>query len=301
MSRPRTSASTWRRRAIAIRRAAMLVVRSIGLVVGLWLARALGRPEDVETRLHRWASKTTRSLGLRIHVEGEIPSGPVVLVANHLSYLDIPLLWTLVPGRFVARADVADWPGVGPASRTLGTIFLDRARRRSLLDVLPRMTDALRSGEAVVFFPEATSTRGADVLPFKSSLFEASVRTGAPVVAASLQYETKDRNQPARECVCWWGDMTFLPHVRRLLTLPSIEARVRFSPVLDPPSEGFAAELPIEERAGRIPSTPNHARKRKELCRRAYEAVQKKFIPTTPPESSERAGPPPRTPISAAN
>jgi 1-acyl-sn-glycerol-3-phosphate acyltransferase len=277
------------RRLVALRRGTMLVARSLALVSGLWVARGLNRPDDTERRVRRWARRTMRSLCVRIRVEGEVPAGPVVLVANHLSYLDIPLLWTLVPGRFVARADVADWPGVGRAARLLGTLFLDRARKRALLDVLPRMTDALRDGDAVVFFPEATSTRGARVLPFKSALFEAAVRSGAPVVAASLEYETADRNRPADTAVCWWGDMTFLSHVGRLLTLPRIEARVRFSRPLLPPSEGFAADRPMESSAGSRSSSPHHSRKRKELCRLAYEAVQKKFVPTTPPESYGRA------------
>lgn len=289
------------RRLVALRRGTMLVVRSLSLVFGLLVARGLNRPADPERRVRRWARRTMRSLGVRIRVEGEVPTGPVVLVANHLSYLDIPLLWTLVPGRFVARADVADWPGIGSAARTLGTLFLDRTRKRALLDVLPRMTDALRDGGAVVFFPEATSTRGAAVLPFKSALFESAIRTGAPVVAASLDYETSDRNRPADTSVCWWGDMTFLPHLGRLLTLPRIEARVRFSRPLPPPSEGFAADRPMERRAGARSSSPHHSRKRKELCRLAYEAVQKKFVPTTPPESFGPADRPRPIPSEAAS
>ncbi|MFO0688107.1 MAG: lysophospholipid acyltransferase family protein [Myxococcota bacterium] len=223
----------------------------------LWRRERADRGGAEADRLgRRWARTLRRRMDLRIVVEGEPPEGPVAIVANHLSYLDVVALWCVVPGVFVARADVAQWPLVGLASRLIGTIFLDRARKRDLLRVVPELSSALGAGRNVVFFPEATSSPGADVLPFRSSLFEAAARREVPVVGVSLQYETPEPGPEAALAVCWWGDMTFLRHVYALLALPHVVVRIRFAEPIPP------------------------SRDRKALCRAAREAVVKKFIPT---------------------
>lgn len=245
-------------------RAGVVVAATVGTLAALALLR-LRRGERADRggaaadRLgRRWAQTLRRALALRIVVEGEPPEGPVAFVANHLGYLDVVALWCVVPGVFVARADVARWPLVGVASRLIGTIFLDRGRKRDLLRVVPELSAALAAGRNVVFFPEGTSSAGADVLPFRSSLFEAPARRAVPVVAVSLQYETPEPGPEAAQAVCWWGDMTFLRHVGGLLALPHVVVRIRFSEPIPP------------------------SRDRKALARVAREAVVKKFIPTTP-------------------
>jgi 1-acyl-sn-glycerol-3-phosphate acyltransferase len=206
----------------------------------------------------RWAMRLARRMGLRIVVEGELPDGPVAIVANHLGYLDVVALWCLVPGAFVARADVAHWPLIGVASRLVGTVSIDRTRKRDLLRVIPELSAILASGRNVIFFPEGTSSPGETVLSFRSSLFEAAARRGVPVVGVSLQYETPQSAPIAAWSVCWWGRMTFPRHVFALLSIPHVVARIRFSRPLRPSQD------------------------RKMLCRLARESVVKKFIPTAP-------------------
>ncbi|MBY0399150.1 1-acyl-sn-glycerol-3-phosphate acyltransferase [Myxococcota bacterium] len=212
-----------------------------------------------------WARTLARRMDLRIFVEGEAPEGPVAIVANHLGYLDIVALWCVVPGVFVARADVAHWPLVGVASRLIGTVFLDRARKRDLLRVIPELSSALAAGRNVIFFPEATSSPGVDVLPFRSSLFEAAARRQVPVVGVSLQFETPEPGPGADLAVCWWGDMPFASHVFALLALPRVVVRLRFSEPIAPSGD------------------------RKLLCDLAREAVIKKFIPTAASPIGEAA------------
>jgi 1-acyl-sn-glycerol-3-phosphate acyltransferase len=132
---------------------------------------------------------------------------------NHLGYLDILMLATQVDAPFVAKAEVAHWPVIGLLCRSVGTIFIDRARKRDLPRVIDEMVAALQRGRRVIFFPEGTSTSGATVLPFRSPLFEATIRTGVPVRYASLAYCTPKGAPPAHQVVCWWGDMTFIDHV----------------------------------------------------------------------------------------
>jgi len=305
----------------AIYRSGLLILRAAWLVVQLSLDRVLSsapsenRAAQIEQRLGRWARETARLIGMRVHFDGELPNGPVAIVANHLSYIDIVALWCLVPGVFVARADVANWPLIGRAGRLIDTIFIDRTRKRDLLRVLPEMQAALASGRNVIFFPEGTSSRGEYVLPFKSPLFEAAVRADVPVVGASLQFETADPAPSADWSVAWWADMTFAPHVFALLHLPGFDARIRFSEQIWAPPEleptrtpslvyGEKGEQPIGKRAAKGTASsaggshpqesaarPSNrsSRKRKQLCRLAYETVEKKFIPTTPVRSIEPA------------
>lgn len=250
-------------RRLATLRAARVIGSTLRAVAGLLWLRLFawtlsdGVDEAADRIGQRWARSLRTHIGLRIWVEGRPPTGPVAIVANHLSYLDIVVLWCIVPGVFVARADVADWPLVGRGGRLIGTSFIDRTRKRDLLRVIPELSEALAAGRNVIFFPEGTSSSGETVLPFRSPLFEAAARRGVPVVGVSLQYETPASAPPAGTSVCWWGDMTFLRHVFALLAIPRIEARIRF-------------ETPIEP-----------LRDRKRLCRHAREAVVKKFIPTT--------------------
>jgi 1-acyl-sn-glycerol-3-phosphate acyltransferase len=234
--RGRARAAALLRHLRAGRRAVLLVLLSLGLVAprlaGRTLAvvspragRALGR---AATRA--WARLAARVLGMRVRVEGEPPRTPHLLVSNHLSYVDVVALWSAASGLFVAKSEVSGWPLVGTLGRAAGTLFIDRQRKRDILRVLVEMEAALCQGESVILFPEGTSTPGDAVLPFKSSLFEASVRAGVPVGCASVAYRTPAGDRPAHLAVCWWGDMTFGDHAWDLLGLPRFEAVVRFAP-----------------------------------------------------------------------
>ena len=183
-------------------------------------------------RLFRlWSRAVLRLIGVRVRAHGTAPTAPVALVANHLSYLDVLVLGAcLHPDvRFVAKADVARWPAFGRLASAVGTIFIDRTRKRDLLRVLPLLESRLGAGDTVVFFPEATSSPGRELLRFRSPLFEAALRAGRPVAIAALGYETRAGDPPAATAVCWWGDMEFLPHLFGLMRLRGVEARVEFS------------------------------------------------------------------------
>ncbi len=177
----------------------------------------------------QWARGITAILHIDVVSDGPIPrAGPFVLVTNHLSYLDVIILAQLVGAVFVAKREVRSWPVWGVLSRAMGTIYIDRKRRRDTLRVSDAIDRALRRGDNVVIFPEGTSTDGSAVAPFRSSLLEAATRTGWPVHYASLSYRTRPDDPPARLAVCWWGDMEFAPHFWTLCGIAQIEASVRF-------------------------------------------------------------------------
>ena len=123
-----------------------------------------------------------------------------------------------------------------------------RARRAKRADI-PRAGDqiieALSRGEGVIVFPEGTSTRGDEVLPFNSSFLEFAARTDTPVSYVSLSYRTPEGEPPPSECVTWWDDTPFLPHLLRMLEVKRFTAVLNFGdePIINPDRKRLAAEL----------------------------------------------------------
>lgn len=175
-----------------------------------------------------WARAAARIVGMRVGVSGVAPSGAFLLVSNHLSYMDVVALASQVECVFVAKSEVARWPVVGLLCRSVNTVFVNRGRKRDIPAVLGSVSRSLEEGTGVVLFAEGTSTRGARVGPFKSSLLEHAARGRVPVHFASISYRTPRGEAGASEAVCWWGDMTFLGHLYGLFTLPHFDASLAF-------------------------------------------------------------------------
>lgn len=167
-----------------------------------------------------WARTISRIAGMRTTVMGERPEGAYILVANHVSYVDILLLSSCVDVAFVSKAELLHWPFLGGLSASVGTIFIDRSSRRDAVRVSGEIERTLQGGLAVALFPEGTSTDGTIVLPFKSTLLEVAARADLPVHHAVIRYR-----QPE---VTWGGDTHFVKHVWGVLRLPRIDASLRF-------------------------------------------------------------------------
>jgi 1-acyl-sn-glycerol-3-phosphate acyltransferase len=194
-----------------------------------WLCARRRRLPSLHERaawLHGWCAWGLPRLGVRLACHGAAPRRGLI-VANHLSYLDILTLSTAVPAVFVAKKEVRSWPLFGWMGRLGGTIFLERERLRDLPRALREMEAALEAGVPVVLFPESTTTNGNTLLPFRSPLFEAAVRTRRRVTPLRLAYSLTEGN--AADEVCWWGDMALADHLLNLLGKPQVEAAVRFA------------------------------------------------------------------------
>jgi len=176
--------------------------------------------------LHRWCRFACLVLGLRLTTTGSIPRSGL-LVCNHLSYLDIIALSSLQPCVFVAKRDVRAWPLFGWLARAGGTIFVQRNSRLAAPTEISQIREAIEAGLLVVLFPEGTSSDGATVLPFKSSLLQAAVSSGCPIAPAGITYHLS-RGSVANE-VCYWRDMTLVPHLLNLFGKSHIESTIRFS------------------------------------------------------------------------
>lgn len=220
-------------------------VRIAGKSIPRWRARIF----------HHWAQVIAWGLGMQVKVEGEPPPCPFLLVANHLSYVDIVLLVSQVPCTFVARADLRDWPLFGPMVPAGGTLFLNRDLKRDIPRVIEQLKVPYEAGVGVVIFPEGSSSKGETVPVFRSSLLEPAARGRFPVYHASIRYETAPGLPSARESVCWWGDMEFLPHLKVLFGLPGFEAGLAFG------------------------NEPIVSTDRKQLANQLHEAVKSRFRP----------------------
>lgn len=178
--------------------------------------------------LSLWALVVRKIMGMDIHVNGTLPESPFFLVSNHLSYVDIVPFFALLPCTFVAKSELATWPVLGTMAKSLNVIFINRENHRDIPRVNRRISSNIREDQGVILFPEATSSPGKEVLPFRSSLLKYPAEHKFPVSYASITYRTTDKRYPAETSICWWGEMTFADHFFNLLKLKNFETTVSF-------------------------------------------------------------------------
>lgn len=177
-----------------------------------------------------WALTTISLLNIKLVTNNHAPQAPFLLVANHLSYIDIVILASQLDCAFVAKSEVSGWPFIGSLCRCMNTIFIKRDNKRDIVTAMSKTQELIGSGVGVVLFAEGTSTAGQTVAPFKSSLLEFAANQNIPVHYASITYATNPDEISAAESVCWWGDMTFPDHFFRLLQLQGFSGSLTFGP-----------------------------------------------------------------------
>lgn len=199
----------------------------LGSVVSLFSSNAFVKLRNKLIRF--WAICTSKILGMKILVEGIPPKPPFFLVSNHLSYVDIILFFTQIDVVFVAKQEISSWPIMGYLTKTANTLFIDRTNKRDIPRVNKLIAENLNENHGIIFFPEGTSTKGAEVLPFKPSLLQLPANEEIPVSYASIQYKTKPNEIPAHLAVCWWQeDSPFQKHIWELAKLSGFEAKIVF-------------------------------------------------------------------------
>ena len=142
-----------------------------------------------EERIRAWSLALLARLAMKLIVVGKPPvNGPLLLVCNHISWLDIYVIYAVCHCRFVAKADVGRWPLIGTLATAVGTLFIQRESRRDALRVVQQMADSLRAGDVIAVFPEGTSSDGLRVLPFHANPVQAPIAVNAPVQPVALHY-----------------------------------------------------------------------------------------------------------------
>ena len=144
--------------------------------------------------IKRWSGRLLRILAVELQVAGELQmhEGNVMVVANHISWLDIFVLNAVHPVRFVAKSELTRWPVISQMIRGAGTVFIERERRRDTHRVNEQMAQVLAGGDVVAIFPEGTTTEGHDVLPFRSSLLQPIVEAKGHVQPVAIAYRTHE-------------------------------------------------------------------------------------------------------------
>jgi 1-acyl-sn-glycerol-3-phosphate acyltransferase len=172
-----------------------------------------------------WSAKLVRMAGLELRASGTPRPGATLLVANHISWLDIAAIHAVAPqARFVSKADVLAWPLLGWLIKGAGTLFIERERKRDALRVLHQVAEALQAGDMVAVFPEGTTGDGETLLPFHANLLQSAIATGTPVQCVVLRYsEPALRFSPAAQFL---GETTLLQSVWRMLSAQGLRVHV---------------------------------------------------------------------------
>lgn len=195
-----------------------------------------------------WSWACYRLAGMSVRAFGQCHTGgPVLTVANHVSYLDIPILASLIDAAFVAKSEVGTWPLFGTAAKLTGTVFVNRNGAEAMSQ-RRELSERLASGRGLLLFAEGTTTDGSRVAPFKSSLFSIvekpaggggaenseSADRELVVQPVSIAYPRYADGTPLtgerRELYCWFGETALIPHMMRMMGLKGAQAEVRFHP-----------------------------------------------------------------------
>jgi 1-acyl-sn-glycerol-3-phosphate acyltransferase len=230
------SASRRLRRALAT-----LAVMLLSWACAAGGARRLGRRRRrrLATRLAGW---TLAALGVSLDLRGRRVGGtePLLVVANHVSWLDAYVLNALYEARFVAKSETGSWPVVGTIAHAFDSLFIVRGSFRDAARVKDRVAAALRAGERVVVFPEATTTDGTRLREFRAAMFQAAVDAGVRIQPVALRYLRP--NGRVNTAAAFVDDDTFVASLLRVLRDRSLRVQVRFGPPL-PAAAGTRRDL----------------------------------------------------------
>jgi 1-acyl-sn-glycerol-3-phosphate acyltransferase len=193
-------------------------------------------PPQRQARIRWWSAKMLETIGIELRVDGTPARGAALLVANHVSWLDIMVVHAVVPeARFVSKADVQGWPLISRLVDAAGTLYLERERKRDALRVVHVMAEALRHGQKVAVFPEGTTSTGHGLLPFHANLLQAAISTSTPVQPLALRFS--DATHGVSEALEFVGATTLLQSLWRSACGEGVVARL----VLLPPRDSHGA------------------------------------------------------------
>jgi 1-acyl-sn-glycerol-3-phosphate acyltransferase len=171
-----------------------------------------------------WARGVLAVLGVRVHLTGAAREEPGLVVANHVSWLDVVAICAARPTLFVCKAEIAAWPAIGWLLRRAGMIFIRRRSFRDVWRVNLQLRERFRDGESVAAFPESTTTEGHEVLPFRPALFQPAVERGLPVYPMAIAYSSG--------AAAFIGEMTFVESLLSVAAARDLAVHVALLPPL---------------------------------------------------------------------
>lgn len=213
----------------------------LSLVTGLipaYYAMRIFRPNDTYTISLTFHTLVLRLLGFHVRIHGaRTTASPTLYVANHISYLDIHVLGSILPASFIAKAEVEKWPLMGYLAQMQKTVFIERRAGRAA-NQRDELREVLEQGTSLILFPEGTSTNGQEVRPFKSSLFSAVAQplpdgksiTIQPISIACTEMDGIPVTRAFRSLYAWYGDMTMIGHLWNVFKCGNFTVDVVFHP-----------------------------------------------------------------------
>jgi 1-acyl-sn-glycerol-3-phosphate acyltransferase len=213
-------------------RALWRVLRATGHVVrGLWIIRTeFGRmaPSQSELVVREWSRQMLRIMGVERVVHGEPPaSGPLLVVSNHMSWLDILVLNAGKPARFVSKSDAKRWPLLGSLITGAGTLYIERGNRRDAMRMVHHMAERLRERDILAIFPEGTTSDGRALLPFHANLFQAAISANAPILPVALRFIDSRTGAP-HDAPVFVGDTTLVASIWATLCADAVQVVVKY-------------------------------------------------------------------------
>jgi 1-acyl-sn-glycerol-3-phosphate acyltransferase len=179
-----------------------------------------------------WARALLRGLGVRLVVRGRRPMRRALLVSNHVSWLDIPVMLAIAPCRLLAKHEVRNWPVIGWLAAAAGTVFIDRSRPKRLPRTVAEVTAALRADAVVTVFPEGTTWCGSAAGRFRPAMFQAAIDAGAVVVPVRLTFRLSDGESTS--IAAFLGEETLWASLRRVLSVRGLVITATAGPALHP-------------------------------------------------------------------
>jgi 1-acyl-sn-glycerol-3-phosphate acyltransferase len=213
-------------------RALWRALRAIAHVLrGLWIIRTeFGRLTPAQTQLlvRAWTRRMLLILGVDLVVHGTPPEhGPVLQVANHISWLDILVMNAARPSRFVSKSDAKHWPLLGALITGAGTLYIERGSRRDAMRMVHHMAERLELGDVLSVFPEGTTSDGRALLPFHANLLQAAIAARAPVLPVALRFVHERSGEP-QEAPVFVGDTTLVGSIWATLSASGVRAVVTY-------------------------------------------------------------------------
>jgi 1-acyl-sn-glycerol-3-phosphate acyltransferase len=174
-----------------------------------------------------WARGMLAIIGIQVRVKGHPAQGPVLMAANHISWLDILVMHAACHCRFVAKSEIRDWPLVGVLTTGGGSLYIERSSNRDAMRVVHQMADALRQGQVLAVFPEGGTGDGVSLLPFHANLLQAAISADVPVQPIALQFLEASTGAHSF-APCYHDHDTLVSSLWRTLCAPPLLAQVRY-------------------------------------------------------------------------
>lgn len=211
------------------------LIQTSYMVIGFDKKNQIQRTEILKTI----ANNLLHALHIRLEHESAQPTAtkpvPALIVANHVSWLDIFVLMAQCPGSFIAKQSIRHWPVIGFLARQIGVIFINRDSRSVINNINRQIEAALLRGQSVIFFPESRTSDGTSILPFKAALFESSIVTGSPVQAIALRFYDEQNLRTTK--VAYVGKTNLFVSLWRIISIPEIKIKTDYAALIYPAAD----------------------------------------------------------------